>query len=78
VPAGGRQRREITMSRLLLALRKRVAAVPEDSGMSTAEYCVGIVAACAFAALLYKLLTGNIVQHLLLGLVTHALSFIRF
>jgi hypothetical protein len=76
VPAGGRRRREIYMSRLLQALRTRVAAVPKDSGMSTAEYAIGIIAACAFAAFLYKLLTGSVVEDLVKSLVEHALHLI--
>ncbi|MGW4897924.1 DUF4244 domain-containing protein [Kitasatospora sp. NPDC004240] len=30
-----------------------------DAGMTTAEYAVGTVAACALAAVLYKLVTGD-------------------
>ena len=30
-----------------------------DAGMSTAEYAVGTVAACAFAAVLYRVVTGG-------------------
>ncbi|HWC36131.1 MAG TPA: DUF4244 domain-containing protein [Mycobacteriales bacterium] len=64
------------MSRLLQALRSRVAVVSKDGGMSTAEYAIGIVAACAFAAFLYKLLTGSLVEDLVKGLVEHALHLI--
>jgi len=44
-----------------------------DAGMSTAEYAVGTVAACGFAALLYKVLTSDSVLHLLTDLITRAL-----
>jgi hypothetical protein len=44
--------------------------------MSTAEYCVGIVAVCAFAAVLYRLLSGNLGQDLITGLITRALSLV--
>jgi len=44
-----------------------------DTGMSTAEYAVGTVAACGFAALLFKILTSPQVHHLVVALVTHAL-----
>ena len=30
-----------------------------EAGMSTAEYAVGTVAACAFAAVLYRVVTGD-------------------
>ena len=44
-----------------------------DLGMSTAEYAVGTVAACGFAALLYKILTSDSVLHLVTDLITRAL-----
>lgn len=64
------------MSRLLRALRSKVSSVPADSGMSTAEYAIGIVAACGFAAVLYRLLTGSIVEHIVEGLIEKALHLI--
>lgn len=45
-----------------------------DAGMSTAEYAVGTVAACGFAALLFKILTSPQVRRLVVGLVTRALN----
>ena len=44
-----------------------------DAGMTTAEYAVGTVAACAFAALLYKVITSTQVLDLLTGVVSRAL-----
>jgi len=44
-----------------------------DSGMSTAEYAIGTIAACAFAALLYKVITSPQILDLLTGLVSRAL-----
>jgi hypothetical protein len=44
--------------------------------MSTAEYAIGTVAACAFAGLLLKILTSTEVADLLRGAVRHAFSFI--
>jgi len=46
----------------------------EDAGMSTAEYAVGTVAACAFAAVLYKVVTGGSVVAALGDLVQSALT----
>ena len=46
-----------------------------DAGMSTAEYAIGTVAACGFAGLLLKLLTGGEVAGLLRSVVRHAFSF---
>jgi len=42
--------------------------------MSTAEYAVGTVAACGFAAVLWAVVHGGAVQSALTGLVTKALS----
>lgn len=46
----------------------------DDSGMSTVEYAVGTVAAAAFAAVLYAVLSGESVVTALTGLVQRALS----
>jgi hypothetical protein len=45
-----------------------------ESGMTTAEYAVGTVAACGFAALLYKVVTSPAVSGALTELVKKALS----
>ena len=45
-----------------------------EAGMSTAEYAVGTVAACAFAAVLYKVVTGGSVVEGLTDLVESALA----
>ena len=52
---------------------RRVTAEPE-AGMSTAEYAVGTVAACAFAAVLYQVVTGGSVVSALGALVASALA----
>nr|WP_049751657.1 DUF4244 domain-containing protein [Acidothermus cellulolyticus] len=59
-----------------VALLKRVVRcrAMHDAGMSTAEYAIGTLAACAFAALLYKVVTSSTVLQLLTGLVTRALK----
>jgi hypothetical protein len=55
---------------------RRWAAVREsgERGMSTAEYAVGTVAACAFAAVLYRVVTGGSVVTGLTHLVESALA----
>ncbi|WP_346621450.1 DUF4244 domain-containing protein [Blastococcus montanus] len=45
-----------------------------EAGMSTAEYAVGTVAACAFAAVLYRVVTGDSIVAGLTGLVDAALA----
>lgn len=46
----------------------------DDAGMSTAEYAIGTIAAAAFAAVLYAVVTGDAVTDALTGLVQRALS----
>jgi hypothetical protein len=45
-----------------------------EAGMSTAEYAVGTVAACAFAAVLYKVVTGGSIVTALGKLIASALA----
>lgn len=45
-----------------------------ESGMSTAEYAVGTLAAVAFAGALLKVLTSGTVQSALTDLIERALS----
>lgn len=52
----------------------RLVALGSDSGMSTAEYAVGTIAAAAFAAVLYAVVTGSSVVSGLGSLVNKALS----
>jgi hypothetical protein len=52
----------------------RLATCTGDSGMSTAEYAVGTIAAVAFAAVLYGVVTGEPVVSGLGSLVSRALS----
>ena len=58
------------------ALARRWARVRAtgEAGMSTAEYAVGTVAACAFAAILYRVVTGGSIVDALGRLVESALN----
>ena len=58
------------------ALARRWARVRAagEAGMSTAEYAVGTVAACAFAAVLYKVVPGGSIVPALGDLVASALA----
>lgn len=46
----------------------------DDEGMSTAEYAIGTVAAAAFGALLYTVVTGDSITSALSGIISKALS----
>ncbi len=46
----------------------------DDSGMSTVEYALGTIAAAAFGAILYTVVTGDSVVPALTRIITRALS----
>lgn len=46
----------------------------DDTGMTTAEYAVGTVAAVGLAGILYKLLTSPEVQELLWAIIQKAVA----
>ncbi|WP_045821507.1 DUF4244 domain-containing protein [Williamsia herbipolensis] len=50
-----------------------IAATDED-GMSTAEYAIGTIAAAAFGAILYTVVTGDNIVLSLTGIITKALN----
>ncbi|MFJ1704420.1 DUF4244 domain-containing protein [Kitasatospora sp. NPDC088346] len=57
-------------------LRARVRTLRgggRDAGMTTAEYAIGTVAACAFAAILYRVVTSGTVTDALSGVLDRAL-----
>jgi hypothetical protein len=54
--------------------RSRLHRISGDAGMSTAEYAVGTIAACAFAAVLYQVVTGDSIVSALQDLIDSALS----
>ncbi|MFE9395197.1 DUF4244 domain-containing protein [Streptomyces flavidovirens] len=45
-----------------------------DAGMTTSEYAMGTIAACAFAAVLYKVVTSDMVSSALEAVVGRALN----
>ncbi len=50
----------------------RLAA--DDSGMSTVEYAIGTIAAAAFGAILYSVVTGDSIVGALTSIISRALS----
>lgn len=53
--------------------RVRQCRTAAEAGMSTAEYAVGTIAACGFAAVLYKIVTSGAVRTALTGVIEKAL-----
>lgn len=48
--------------------------VTDDEGMSTAEYAIGTIAAAAFGAILYTVVSGDNIVSALTGIITKALN----
>ena len=46
----------------------------DDSGMSTVEYAIGTIAAAAFAAILYTVVTGDSIVTALTNIIARALN----
>nr|WP_284232448.1 DUF4244 domain-containing protein [Mycolicibacterium sp. TUM20984] len=46
----------------------------DDSGMSTVEYAIGTIAAAAFGAILYTVVTGDSIVSALTNIITRALN----
>ncbi|UWE13164.1 DUF4244 domain-containing protein [Actinacidiphila bryophytorum] len=53
--------------------RAHACRAAAEAGMSTAEYAVGTIAACGFAAVLYKIVTSGPVKSALSGVIEKAL-----
>ncbi|MDY6871635.1 MAG: DUF4244 domain-containing protein [Actinomycetota bacterium] len=53
--------------------RLTVLAV-DDAGMSTVEYAIGTVAAAAFGAILYTVVTGDSIVSALTNIISRALN----
>ncbi|GAA2220349.1 hypothetical protein GCM10009850_122260 [Nonomuraea monospora] len=73
-PSPAANRRRITNSRPRTNKWLHYAAAHREHGMSTAEYAVGTIAACAFAALLFKVVNSPEVQEMLTSLIDRALK----
>ncbi len=59
-------------ARLAAAVQSRAAATA-DSGMTTAEYAVGTVAACGFGGILFKVITSTPILELIKSVISRAL-----
>jgi ATP-dependent exoDNAse (exonuclease V) alpha subunit len=62
----------VNMFRVLRA-RATVLAV-DEAGMSTVEYAIGTIAAAAFAAVLYTVVTGDSIVTALTNIIARALN----
>jgi large-conductance mechanosensitive channel len=63
------------MSKMIREIQARIAAAAlDESGMSTVEYAIGTIAAAAFGAILYSVVTGDSVVGALTNIINRALS----
>ncbi|KQU28101.1 MULTISPECIES: DUF4244 domain-containing protein [unclassified Rhodococcus (in: high G+C Gram-positive bacteria)] len=63
------------MSKFLTEVGARILMVArEDDGMSTAEYAIGTIAAAAFGAVLYTVVTGDSIVTALTSIIDKALQ----
>ncbi|BBZ47014.1 DUF4244 domain-containing protein [Mycobacterium parmense] len=62
----------INMFRAFLA--RLTVLVTDESGMSTVEYAIGTIAAAAFAAILYTVVTGDSIVSALTNIIARALN----
>ncbi|OJZ75687.1 hypothetical protein BRW65_03880 [Mycobacterium paraffinicum] len=51
-----------------------LVVVSDESGMSTVEYAIGTVAAAAFGAILYTVVTGDSIVSALTNIIGRALN----
>jgi len=63
------------MGNTIRRIRGRLALLwVDEAGMSTVEYAIGTIAAAAFGAILYTVVTGDSIVNALTNLITKALN----
>lgn len=63
------------MLNIFRALQARMTLLAlDDSGMSTVEYAIGTIAAAAFGAILYTVVTGDSIVNALSNIIARALN----
>jgi hypothetical protein len=63
------------MHSMIRTIRNRLTILmAEDDGMSTVEYAIGTIAAAAFGAILYSVVTGDSIIAALTNIINRALS----
>ncbi|GAB0103431.1 DUF4244 domain-containing protein [Nocardia sp. JMUB6875] len=64
-----------TVRNLFWGVRTRLLrVVTAENGMSTAEYAIGTIAAAAFGAVLYTVVTGDSIVNALTNIIDKALK----
>lgn len=60
--------------RLRILHARMTLLVADESGMSTVEYAIGTIAAAAFGAILYTVVTGDSIVNALTNIIGRALN----
>ena len=63
---------QLLQKAIRLIRQKLTVVVTDDTGMSTVEYAIGTVAAAAFGAILYTVVTGDSIVTALSGIIARA------
>jgi hypothetical protein len=64
----------LKMTHFRLLKTRLTLLVVDESGMSTVEYAIGTIAAAAFGAILYTVVTGDSIVSGLTNIITRALN----
>jgi hypothetical protein len=69
------KRKDVLVINMFRVMVSRVALLATDeSGMSTVEYAIGTIAAAAFGAILYTVVTGDSIVSALTNIIGRALN----
>ncbi len=69
------KREDVLVINIVRVLVARIALLATDeSGMSTVEYAIGTIAAAAFGAVLYTVVTGDSIVSALTNIIGRALN----
>ena len=64
----------VVVSKMRALWARLTLLVVDDDGMSTVEYAIGTIAAAAFGAILYTVITGDSVVNALTNIINRALN----
>jgi hypothetical protein len=70
-----RQKGKLVVANMIRSAKARmVLLLVDDTGMSTVEYAIGTIAAAAFGAILYTVVTGDSIVTALTNIINRALN----
>ena len=64
----------VVVSKMRALWARLTLLVVDDDGMSTVEYAIGTIAAAAFGAILYTVITGDSIVSALTNIINRALN----